>query len=106
MESNILISFFNGAGRDHQHRSLEEILQWPDELLERCHDYIQTLFPLPESSRFSWTSELIDEEVFNAFRATEKLRDNLRRAFDRILSFYGLESLVHDGKVVVCILLY
>jgi hypothetical protein len=45
-----LVSFYDGSGPDGNGRTLEEILQWDAEKLERSHDYIQTLFPLPEKS--------------------------------------------------------
>lgn len=102
-EPNLLIPFFKGTGSDHQGRTLAEILEWPDELLEDCHDYIQTLFPLPEASRFSWKSALIDVEVFEAFKSSQQLRGGLRKAFCRMLSFYGLECTMHLGDLQVLI---
>lgn len=100
-EPNILIPFYQGTGGDHQDRKLDEILSWPDQLLEDCHDYIQTLFPLPEASRFAWSATLVDRHVFEAFRARPELRAGLRRSFNRMLSFYGLEAITQDGNMVV-----
>jgi hypothetical protein len=91
-----LITFFEGTGTDDQGRSLSQILAWPDQNLEWSHDYIQTLFPLPERSDYQYTVAVVDERVFDAFRARKELRDSLRTAFRRILSFYGFE--LHEGK--------
>lgn len=45
-----LIAFYDGSGKDDLGRSLQEILQWDANRLERTHNFIQTLFPLPEMS--------------------------------------------------------
>lgn len=41
---------------DGQGRKLDTIWAWPDSKLETCHNFIQVLFPLPESSRYLNTS--------------------------------------------------
>lgn len=56
-----------------------------------CHDYVQVLFPLPERSGVHPSAPIIDQEVFNAFRSRNELRDRLRDAFKRILWFFGFE---------------
>ncbi|EPE35855.1 hypothetical protein GLAREA_05193 [Glarea lozoyensis ATCC 20868] len=97
-----LIEFFEGTGTDDQGRSLSQILAWSDENLEWSHDYIQTVFPLPERSDFQYTVAVIDERVFDSFRARKDLRESLRTAFKRILSFYGFElSESESGDPVV-----
>jgi len=59
--------------------------------LEDEHDYIQTLFPIPETSMIVGRSApIIDEEVFKAFRSRPELQSRLKDAFNRILWFYGL----------------
>jgi hypothetical protein len=45
-----LISFYDGSGTDGRGRTLAQILDWDADKLESRHDYIQTLFPLPEES--------------------------------------------------------
>lgn len=45
-----LVAFYDGSGVDGRGRSLETILKWGTGKLESSHDYIQTLFPLPEAS--------------------------------------------------------
>lgn len=93
MAHHPLVLFFQGTAGDYRGRKLDDILQWTDAQLESSHDYIQTLFPLPETSGVNWNAPIIDREVFDAFRDPEnaQLRDTLRTAFERILRFYGLE---------------
>jgi hypothetical protein len=86
-----LIEFYSESAPDAENRTLRQILSSSDEWLEYCHNYIQILFPLPEPAGAYWRAPVIDREVFEAFRKDEKLRKNLRRAFERILRFYGFE---------------
>ena len=74
---------------DAQGRSLSEILSWSDSRLEFSHDYIQTLFPLPERSPIDPSAPVIDHATFTAFRSRPELRLCLRLALERICQFYG-----------------
>jgi Opioid growth factor receptor (OGFr) conserved region len=94
-----LLNFYRSTGTDAEGRRLEEIWSWNDGELEAVHDFIQWLFPLPEPSRFNPDAPLLTERDIAAFRADEPLRANLRRSFERILTFLGL-ALSPDGKVV------
>lgn len=78
-------------GRDSKGRTLLEILSWNDRKLESCHDYIQTLFPLPEPSPYNYAAPVIDREVFDAFRSRPELRAQFRKSLDRMLQFFGFE---------------
>lgn len=97
-----LVSFFEGTEVDYRGRKLSDILAWPDDKLELSHDYIQTVFPLPEESRINWSAILIDREVFDAFHSQPKLRTKLREAFTRMLSFYGFKWFEQEGVRSVC----
>jgi hypothetical protein len=59
-------------------RSLQQIWRWPDEQLERTHDYIQWLFPLTERSVFNSHAPILNAQVIQEFRARLELRENLR----------------------------
>lgn len=89
----LIIRFYDAdvQARDARGRTQEDILAWSDSELERCHNYIQMLFPVPEGSAFNWEAPIIDREVMNAFRARSELRDRLRLSFERMLDFYGFE---------------
>ncbi len=80
--------FLTGEGHDHRGRSLEEVLAFDDSELERSHDYIQWLFPLPEASRFSFHAPVLTAEDAARIHASAVARANLLRARDRMLAFY------------------
>jgi len=70
--------------------------------LEFSHDYIQTLFPLPEQSGVNDRAPIVDRLVFQAFRTRPELRDRLSDAFKKMLWFYGFElDADEEGSVVV-----
>ncbi|KAK6218105.1 hypothetical protein LQW54_002854 [Pestalotiopsis sp. IQ-011] len=92
-----LVEFYDLKSPDHRGRKLEDILEWPDQELEHHHDYIQILFPLPEGSLFA-NAPIIDEETYLYWREHEELKRNLRRAFDRMLAFYGLQWAQTEGE--------
>jgi hypothetical protein len=93
-----LISFFEDTQGDYRGRKFSDMLKWPDYELETSHDYIQTLFPLPEASQVVWSATIVDRRVFDAFRAKPELRGKLREAFMRMLSFYGLKWCEDEGR--------
>ena len=69
---------------------LAEILRQDDHWLETCHNYIQWLFPTKEYSRVTPDAPTLDMATIEAFNADDLLRNHLRAALIRILSFYGL----------------
>lgn len=88
----LLVRFFDPAtaSSDGLNRTLASIISWPNSLLESSHDYIQTVFPLPEESMFSF-APTITPDVREAFLARPELRASLHRALERMLTFYGLQ---------------
>ncbi|KAI1493790.1 opioid growth factor receptor conserved region-domain-containing protein [Biscogniauxia mediterranea] len=92
-----LVDFYDPQvkGRDARNRTLDEILGWSDARLESQHDYIQTLFPLPEGSMFSFAAPVVDEQTFVYWRGRDGLKDGVRRALERMLRFYGFEVRWH-----------
>jgi len=93
-----LLDFYRGAGADAEGRRLDDILAWDDDALEEVHDFVQWLFPLPEPSRFNPDAPLLTPEDIATFRRGPALRANLRRSFERILTFLGLQET--GGEVV------
>ncbi|KAI9801501.1 MAG: hypothetical protein M1833_002733 [Piccolia ochrophora] len=91
--SNALIRFYEqpNGGQDFRGRTLSGILRWSDVELERSHDYVQTLFPLPESSPFQPRAPVVDRLTFDAFQSRSELRSRLRESCARMLEFYGFE---------------
>jgi hypothetical protein len=93
-----LVDFYRGEATDSRGRRLTAIWGWDDETLEDVHDFIQWLFPLPEASQFSWSAPVLTADDIAAFQGDAALRANLRRSFERMLSFLGL-AVADDGQV-------
>lgn len=91
---NRLLAFYCGSHPDNHGRMLAEIFKHDDEWLEACHNYIQWFFPAKEMSRVTPDVPILDKKKIGAFRTDEILRNNLRAALIRILSFYGLELIL------------
>ena len=87
-----IIRFYTGEEPDHRGRYLHEIQQWPDGQLEGVHDYIQWLFPLPESSGFNVAAPVLNRESIQDFRNRPDVQDKLRVSFLRLMNFFGLEA--------------
>ncbi len=85
-----LVAFLRGEGCDHAGRAMAEILSWPDERLERCHDYIQWLFPTRRPSEYNAAAPQLNDSVARLLREDAMARSNIRAGFLRMLSFYGL----------------
>ncbi|WP_207768294.1 opioid growth factor receptor-related protein [Marinobacter halophilus] len=89
-EASRLTQFMRGEGPDHQGRTLDEILAFDDFWLEHTHDFVQWLFPIPEASRANLMAPVLTEEDCEVFKHDGDLRQQQRRALDRMLAFYGL----------------
>jgi hypothetical protein len=50
MAASPVVAFLEGEGTDAGGRTVFEVLAMNDVALEHTHDFIQWLFPLPESS--------------------------------------------------------
>ena len=90
MSESELLSFYRGVAPDCEGRRLVDILAWDDDRLERIHDYIQWLFPLPEASRFNLNAPLLTPEDIKAFRSDSFLLNQVRGVLERLLTFLGL----------------
>jgi hypothetical protein len=84
-----LHAYLAGAGRDGRGRLIADVLALPDEKLEAIHDYIQWLFPLPTRSAAQPDAPTLTAAEIQAIRTDVQATDNLRRAADRMLRFYG-----------------
>jgi hypothetical protein len=98
----LIVRFYDAdvQAKDAHGRTQEHILTWSNSKLERCHNYIQMLFPVPEGSAFNWEAPIIDRETMDTFRARSELRSRLRMSFERMLDFYGFKvSLLPEGNL-------
>ena len=96
-----LLRFYRGDRPDSAGRRLDEILAWDDRLLEGVHDYIQWLFPLDEPSAFNSDAPLITPSDRDAFETDPVLAINVRRAFSRMLAFYGFRLVEAEAGIQV-----
>ncbi len=85
-----LLAFYYGSAPDHRGRYLAEILRQDDVWLEVTHDYIQWLFPLREGSGVNPQAPRLTPQIEAAFHSDDQMREDLRAACRRMLSFYGL----------------
>ena len=95
-----IIAFYDPKAQQlgSSYKSLLRILSWDNEELERIHDYIQYLFPLPESSPINPGAWTINREVFDAFRNRADLRDQLRKSLALMARFYGFKVIWPAGN--------
>jgi hypothetical protein len=89
--SDPAVAFYSG-GVDHRGRTLDDILAWDDADLESVHDYIQWVFPTRQPSGVNRHAPLVTPITVESFTADTRLRARLRRAFERMLRFYGLRQ--------------
>jgi hypothetical protein len=98
--SSEILAFYSGRSTDPRGRRLLDIQQWPDDLLESNHDFIQWMFPLMEPSSVHPEAPILDQETIREFKAHSELQQNLRASFRRMLAFYGLELNTDCGLAV------
>lgn len=94
-----LVDFYRGQAPDSEGRRVDEIQSWSDEDLEIMHDFIQWLFPLPEPSQYNPEAPILTQTDISIFRSDVSIRANLRRSFERILTFLGL-TITPTGAVI------
>ena len=99
-QSSKLVDFYSGA-TDDRGRTLAAILAWPDTELERVHNFIQWLFPLPEQSGANPSAPTLDEQSIERFRTSPELQNRLRESFLRMLKFYGLRLQSRESHLQV-----
>lgn len=82
-----IIDFYKYKGTDNQGRTLHDILAFSNKEMEKVHDYIQWLFPLPEPSRAQPQSPVLTEEDLNTFRKDPLIRKTVRFSIHKYLTF-------------------
>ena len=96
-----LVAFYRGDGRDHRGRLLSHVRQYAFNDLERHHDYIQWLFPLPEPSGANPYAPLLTQEDISAFESDEALQRSLLESFHLMLQFYGFDLWEHGPEITI-----
>ena len=88
-----ILAFLQGEGVDARGRSLFDVLSFDNGTLERTHDYIQWLFPLPEPSSAVPDAPVLSAEEIEAIRDSATAQIALAAASDRMDAFYRM---THD----------
>lgn len=88
-----VLAFLQGEGVDARGRSLFDVLSFDNGTLERTHDYIQWLFPLPEPSSAVPDAPVLSAEEIEAIRDSAMAQIALAAASDRMDAFYRM---THD----------
>ncbi len=84
-----LLSFYRRQSTDDRGRTLDQVRALDVRELERVHDYIQWLFPLPEPSGANPMAPTLTPEAIAAFRSDATLQRELLASFALMLTFYG-----------------
>lgn len=90
-------SYLAGTGVDHRSRTLEQTLALTDTQLQQQSDVTQWQFPTPHRSPVCPEAPVVSVREYGLLAADEAVRGGMRRAFQRMLAFYGLEW--QDGTV-------
>ena len=101
MNASRIVQFYYGDGLDHRGRTLDQLQTQTPDGLERNHDYIQWLFPLPERSSANADAPLLLPADIREFNHSEELRSNLLRSLAVMLGFYGLETTGNTGELEI-----
>lgn len=83
-----LWAFLGDRGHDSRNRSVRDILLLSNDDLERVHDYIQWLFPLPSRSLAQPDAPVLSEREIAAIRNDPACQQHLREAAERMARFY------------------
>jgi hypothetical protein len=91
-EADGVAAFLQGDGRDARGRTVFDVLSMNDADLERTHDFIQWLFPLPEPSMAVPEAPVLTEAEAEAIRTSTMAQCALAAATDRMAAFYALTT--------------
>jgi hypothetical protein len=101
MARSRITGFYFGETPDHRGRVLDDLHTQTLDSLERNHDYIQWLFPLPEPSSANPDAPLLSASDISEFAQSEELRGNLLRSLMVMLRFYGMELAQNPAGLVI-----
>ncbi len=83
------INFYQHQATDHRGRTLIDIWTMTFDELEKHHDFIQWLFPLPEPSPVNPEAPLLSPDIIAAIHQHFDVQSNLLRSFDTMAAFWG-----------------
>jgi hypothetical protein len=83
-----IVDFLEGRGPDGAGRMIEAVLAFGPAALERHHDFIQWLFPLPEPSRAVAGSPVLGAQDIRIIRRSAAAQQHLAQAQVLMSRFY------------------
>jgi hypothetical protein len=83
---SIIVQFYLGKTSDNRERTIEQIWQWDYDVLERTHDYIPWLFPLPEVSRFHPHAPILTSADIDRFKNSFGLKTRLTVSLNTLVA--------------------
>jgi NAD-dependent deacetylase len=92
-----LLCFLTGQGTDERGTTLEQVLGWSNWEIEYRLSVLPWMFPLLTRSRTNPVSPVPTRADIRALAGDAGARQGMRRAFLRLLHFYGFE--LQDGRV-------
>ena len=102
-DADVIIKFLTGEGEDHKGRTFSSIIESDNKELERCHDAIQWVFMIHETSKHAHTYPVITEDIITIINRDSIIRgkvgDNLGRAKDRYEGFFGIVEGYEDPNI-------
>ncbi len=87
--AQLWLDFYQHKAQDHQNRGLVDIWTMTFDELEKSHDFIQWLFPLPEPSPVNPHAPVLTTELIMKIHQTREVQNNLLRSFDTLSAFWG-----------------
>ena len=86
-QENVVLGFLNGTAADIYGRTFEDVMAFSDEQIERTHNFVQWLFPLPEPSLSVPGSPCLSDAEINTIKDSGAAVANLNMAADWFLDF-------------------
>lgn len=94
-----LCDFLSDKVKNDEGRFFSDIMRFSDRNLERCHDYIQWIFPLREASLFNFVVPVLTPEVEKQIKDSSDAIANFLNGLDKLLDYYNRTSkwaVMHD----------
>lgn len=88
-----LFNFFVHGGPDNLGRTLNDILNLPDEGLEACHNHVQWIMPTITPSNYNPDAPLLDDETIKCLKNEPTFRSNFRSVLLRMFKFWQIKVL-------------
>lgn len=81
--------FLTGDVPDYKGRYFDGILEHSNDWLEKCHDYIQLIFPTDKRSSYSLFAPVVTASEAEELSKDPVIRENMRKAVKRMMDFYA-----------------